>query len=296
MTHTTAAKSGWIAWRTAARPYTGTRADQALGQSIPRREADTRTADRKDADGMNLPGQSLWKSASRSFFRSSFAVAFARGASHSGHSPSASRQALHSHPPQSCFSPPGAWCALHFVPAESVAIFGEGSFVGTACFPSASDGAARGVVDTWDSSSGSFGASFFRTTWVSAFTFLPFFSSTPPRRDPVAATLEDLEGHLELLRLVGPEVELLREVDEVPLLLREVEGLSDQVVVLPLRRGLEGRIAHPIDVAPDRAGLLDVHMRQDRAHIREAHGVEVLAVPQDIRPDGLELPELLRFE
>src|SRR5437870_2699231 len=42
------------------------------------------------------------------------------------------------------------------------------------------------------------------------------------RRDFVAAALEDFQRDLELLRLERPQVELAREVDEVPFLLGQV--------------------------------------------------------------------------
>src|SRR2546429_8129626 len=47
------------------------------------------------------------------------------------------------------------------------------------------------------------------------------------RRDLVAAALEDLQRDLELLRLERSQVELPREVDKIPFLLRQVHRLPD---------------------------------------------------------------------
>src|SRR5205809_110136 len=116
------------------------------------------------------------------------------------------------------------------------------------------------------------------------------------RSDLVAAALEDLEGHLELLRLKGPQVQFLRQVDEVPFFLRQVEDLPDQFVVVPFRRWLEGSVPDPVDVAPDRPRLLQVDMRQDRAHVREPQRVQRAGVShmlQDGGPYCFELAEVL---
>src|SRR5437667_6009675 len=116
------------------------------------------------------------------------------------------------------------------------------------------------------------------------------------RSDLVAAALEDLEGHLELLRLKGPQVQFLRQVDEVPFFLRQVEGLPDQVVIVPFGRRLEGRITHPIDVAPDCTGLLQIDVRKHRADVGESQRVQgprILHMLEDRGPDGLELAEVL---
>src|SRR2546427_318442 len=125
---------------------------------------------------------------------------------------------------------------------------------------------------------------------------LPLDLRHPAGRDLVAAALEDLEGDLELLRFEGPEVQLLRQIDEIPFLLREVHRLPDQVVVVPLRRRLEGRITDPVDVTPDRPGFFQVHVGQDRADIREAQRVQVLGVlhrPEDGGAHRLVLPQIV---
>src|SRR5207249_2061776 len=119
------------------------------------------------------------------------------------------------------------------------------------------------------------------------------------RRDFVAATLEDLQRDLELLRLERSQVELPGEVDEVPFLLWQVHRLTDEIVVVPLRRRLQRRVADPIDVSPDRPRFLQVDVGQDRADVREAQGLQgplVLDVLEDCGADRLVFPEFVRLD
>src|SRR3989454_2186593 len=53
------------------------------------------------------------------------------------------------------------------------------------------------------------------------------------RLHAVPAALEDLQGGLELLRLVRSDVQLPGEAPQGPRLLREVEGSPDQRVEMP---------------------------------------------------------------
>src|SRR3989449_8711510 len=118
------------------------------------------------------------------------------------------------------------------------------------------------------------------------------------RRDFVAATLEDLQGDLELLRFERSQVELSREVDEVPFFLRQVHRLADEIVIVPIRRRLERCVPHPVDVSPDCPRLLQVHVGQDRAHVGEAQGFQgplVLDMLEYRSTNRLILPELVRL-
>src|SRR2546428_500365 len=119
------------------------------------------------------------------------------------------------------------------------------------------------------------------------------------RRDLVGAALEDLEGDLELLRFERPEVELFREVHEVPFLLGQIHRLPDQLVIAPFRRRLQRRVADPVDIAPDRPGLFQVDVGQDRADVVKAQRVEVLRIlhgPEDRGPDRFVLAQVVRLD
>ena len=94
-------------------------------------------------------------------------------------------------------------------------------------------------------------------------------------------------------------MQFLRQVDEIPFFLRQVEGLPDQVVIVPFGRRLEGRITHPIDVAPDCPGLLQIDVRKHRADVGESQRVQgprILHMLEDRGPDGLELAEVLGLD
>ena len=68
---------------------------------------------------------------------------------------------------------------------------------------------------------------------------------------------------------------------------------------MPLGGRLERRVPDPVDVAPDRARLFQVHVGQDRADVSQAQPVQRLRVrdvSEDRGADGLVLPELLGLD